>query len=283
MRKQDGRHLSQEDQHKRRKKIIRLREEGKNNREISKLVGCCPTHVSTVYQKYVKAGNNLEALEPMARGRKEGDQRLLSARQEKDIKIILLNQTPRELGLDNYLWSREAIKDLIALKFDIEIPVRLVTDYMGRWGLIIQKPVKSKNEKVSPNYNRWLKLQRNLIINESKNNDFKIMWISNCIIKDDFYDKMSYYRLKPNINILSSISNHGDIRFLLYNSELSLEILKVFIKLLYNDTNAKICLIFVNCIFNKFRDENLLSHKLKKYINLEFLDNYCIDFSTDTI
>ena len=284
MKKQDGRHLNQEDQHKRREEIIRLREEGKNNRDISKLVGCCPTHVSTIYQKYVKAGKNLEALEPMVRGRREGDQRLLSACQEKDVKKILLKQTPQELGINNYLWCREAIKSLIFIKFNIEIPVRLVTDYMRRWGLIIQKPVKSINKGISSNYNKWLKSQQNIIINESANDNFKIMWISNCIVKDVFYDKMpSHYRTNRNINILSSISNHGDIRFILYNSNLSTEILSSFIKRLHNDAKAKICLIFVNCIFNKFQNIRLSSHKLNENVRLEFLDDCCIDFNADTI
>lgn len=281
MKKQDGRHLSQEDQHKRRKDIIRLREEGKNNREISKLVGCCLTHVSTIYQKYVKAGNNLETLEPMVRGRREGEQRLLSPHQEKTIKKILYKKVPQELGLDNCLWSRESIKSLISIKFNIEVPIRLVTDYMKRWGVIIPKPVKSRNKKASQNYNKWLKSQLNSILNDSANDNYKIMWISSCTVKDNFYSNMlPDDNINRNTSILSSISNHGDIRFLLYYGKLSENTLKSFIKQLYNDTKAKIYLIFVNCIFNNFLDIRLGSIEINRNVKLLFLEDSYIDINT---
>jgi len=271
--KSDGRRLEEKDQYTRRKKIIRLRQKGKSNKEISELVGYCPTHVSTIWQKYVKAGYAEEVLRSKIRGRKEGDQRQLSPDQEKLIKSILLKKAPTNYSINENFWSRGAIKVLIKNKIGIDIPIRLVTDYIKRWGLTIKKPIKSIHINSNDEYVNWLKYRYKLILKETRKNQQEIFWINTSFVTDEFYSSPTLSVIPTRkATILSAISNHGDIRFLLYSKKLTEADLRYFIKALYADTGKKLYLIFHNKSLHKFINMNLGSQPIKNNIELLFLE-----------
>ena len=273
MRKSDGRRLDEKDQYKRRKKIIQLRQKGKNNKEISELLGCCPTHVSTIWQKYVKAKYDEEVLKPGVRGRKEGDKRRLSPDNEKLIKNILLKKEPANYNINYYFWSRKAIKIIIKKEIGIVIPIRLVTDYIKRWGLSVQKPIKSRQINLNNKYLNWLKHDYKLILKETKKNKQDIVWISTCFVGDEFFnDPIQPVKSVNKAIILSAMTNHGDIRFLLYKKRLTEVNLRHFIKLLHADIGKKLYLIFYDKYLNKFINIKLGTQSIKKNIELLFLD-----------
>lgn len=273
MQKSDGRRLEENDQYKRRKEIIRLRQKGKNNKEIAELVGCCPTHVSTIWQKYVRAEYDKEVLKPRARGRKEGEQRRLSPDHEKLIKNILLKKRPANYNINYNFWSREAIQVLIKKKIGINIPIRLVTDYIRRWGLNIQKPIKSKNINLNDKHANWLNHEYKSILKETIKNKQEIVWINTSFVADDFYSGPTLsVRPTRKATILSAISNHGDIRFLLYSKKLTEADLRYFIKALYADIGKKLYLIFYNESLNKFINMKLGVQSIKSNIELLFTD-----------
>lgn len=272
MKKTNGKHINERDQQERRRKIIRLREQGKSNREISNLIGYCPTHVSTIWQRYLKAGCDLEVLNSKVRGRKEGDQRRLSLEQEIYIKEAILNKTPQYFALDYYLWCRDAVRILITSKFGVKMPLRLVTDYLSRWGLNIEKPIKKMGGNCDKQYNRWLNTHYKSIADESYMEGREIIWIRDCEAGDNYYNGLSCRtELTLKTGILSSVSNHGNIRFLLYKNKITENKLRFFISSLYKDTCKKICLIFASKSLHKFINIRLKTSELTRNLRLEFI------------
>ena len=147
MKKTDARTLCQDVQEVQRKQIVRLRDSGRSNRETAEIVGVSESHCSKVWQRYQKQG--LESLAKGKRGRRFGEHRVLTPEQESEIKILLIDKTPNELRLSFAFWTREAVKLLIQQRFNYEMPVRTVGEYLKRWGFTPQKPVNGPKEQGS--------------------------------------------------------------------------------------------------------------------------------------
>lgn len=153
MKTSDARKLNQQTQFELRKQVVRLKEKGKNNAEISEIVGLSQPHISTIWQKYQRGG--LDAIKPGVRGRRHGEQRELSAEQEAGIQKLLVDKTPDQLKLAFALWNRDAVRLAIKHLYGKELPLRTITDYLNRWGFTPQKPVKRAYEQNPKAVAQW--------------------------------------------------------------------------------------------------------------------------------
>ena len=63
MEKIDGRKKSQDIQQELRRQIIRLRKEGRSNKDVAQIVGISVTYASTLYQRYKRMALMLSSLE----------------------------------------------------------------------------------------------------------------------------------------------------------------------------------------------------------------------------
>ena len=104
--------------YKRNLMIVRLRKEEMTNNEVSKIVGLCPSRVSTIWSKYKKGGP--DALRITKWGRGKGEKRKLSPAQEREVINLLLGKPKRVVvGLGFSLWSKDAIREAVWQKFQI--------------------------------------------------------------------------------------------------------------------------------------------------------------------
>lgn len=147
MEREDARQLSPAEQHERRRQVIRAYKRGLNKRQIARDVGLSYTGVDRVIDRYEVGG--MAALKPDKRGRREGDKRVLSRRQEAQIQTMIRDQRPEQLKMEFALWSRVAVRQLILDEFGIDVPVRTVGKYLASWGFTPQKPIKRAYEQSS--------------------------------------------------------------------------------------------------------------------------------------
>jgi transposase len=122
MNKDDVRTLSLAGQHERRCQVIRAHQRGRSKTEIAMEVGLSHTAVTRVIARYEAEG--MAALAPRKRGRRDGEDRALMAEQEAESGRIICDKRPEQLKMDFALWSRAAVIQLIADKFDIRLHVR---------------------------------------------------------------------------------------------------------------------------------------------------------------
>ena len=76
MEKFDARKAKKEVQQALRNQVVRLRKQGKANKDVAEFLGMSPSRSSTIWQKYVKGGKTEITLR--ARGRRHGDKRSLT-------------------------------------------------------------------------------------------------------------------------------------------------------------------------------------------------------------
>ena len=251
----DARTLNQQTQYELRKQVVRLRKKGLDNQAISEIVGLCKSHVSTICKKYERGG--LDAIKPGLRGRRHGAQRELTAEQEVGIQKLLVDKTPDQLKLSFSLWTRDAVRLAIKQIYGRDLPLRTISDYLKRWGFTPQKPTKRAYEQNPKLVAQWHETVYPEIQARAKQEKAEIHWGDETGIQNDAYNargfapkgKTPVVRInatKSRVNMISSITNRGKVRFMLYKENMSSQVLIRFMSRLVKGAERKIFLILDN-------------------------------------
>ena len=255
MEKTDARRLGSAVQQELRNQIIRLRKEGRKNKEVAQIVGVSAPHASTVWQRYKKGGKS--AIRVGVRGRRTGQQRRLTEVQEAEIQRLLVDKTPDQLKLPFALWTREAIRQLIERRYGITMPIRTVGEYLKRWGFTLRKPVKRAYEQNPAEVNRWLEEEYPAIATRARREKAEIYWGDETGLQVNAYrargfapkGKKPVVRLvakKTSISMISAINNGGQVRFMLYRKGMNAQLFIKFMGRLIKDAPKKVFLILDN-------------------------------------
>ncbi|MGC8508660.1 MAG: winged helix-turn-helix domain-containing protein, partial [Thiomonas sp.] len=146
MDKIDARKLSVESRAMLRQMVLRLRKQSRMTAD--QLAVVAGVHPSTIKKWLALARRQGEgALQEKRRGRPVGACRKLSLAQEMWIRQHIVEHTPEQMKLPFALWSRPAIRALLAEQFGLEISERLMGKYLKRWGFTPQRPVKRALEQ----------------------------------------------------------------------------------------------------------------------------------------
>ena len=143
MKTRDARSLPAVAQEDLRYKAVKAVLDGKKQVEVAKLFDVTRHAVG----KWVKAHHEggTKALKAKPKGRPKGGS--LLPWQAAQIAKTILDSHPEQLKLPFYLWTREAVAQLIERRFGIRLSIWTVGRYLGRWGFTPQKPVRRAFEK----------------------------------------------------------------------------------------------------------------------------------------
>ena len=251
----DARKHNQQTQYELRKQLVRLRKQGITNKAAAKLVGISASHGSTIWQRYQRGGIN--AIKPGIRGRQVGAKRTLSLEQEGILQKLLVDKNPLQLKLPFALWTRDAVRLVIKQRFGLSIPLRTISDYLHRWGFTPQKPTKRAYEQDPKRLEQWLKTEYPEITASAKKEKAEIHWGDETGINSEGYNVKGFapkgktpvlqLTAKRNkINMISSITNRGKVRFMLYRETMTAKVLIKFMSRLVKDAPRKVFLILDN-------------------------------------
>ncbi len=260
MEKIDARKLSTDAQQQLRYQVIRLRKQGRKHSEISSITGVSRSICSTWWTRYKNEGR--KALKIKKRGRPTGSCRRLSEEQEKQIQIAIQAKCPDQLKLPFALWTRIAVQQLIRELWHIELPIRTIGDYLKRWNFTPQKPLKRAYEQDPKAVKKWHEEEYPAIEQKAKKEGAEIHWGDETGLCNDSYHGRSYApRGKTpviilsakckRVNLISSITNQGKVRFMIYKNRMNADTFIKFMKRLIKDSDRKILLIIDN-LHDKF-------------------------------
>lgn len=290
MEKKDARTHNQETQFELRKQVVRLRKKGLDNRSVAEMVGISATHCSTIWQKYLKGG--IEAIKPGVRGRRHGDKRRLTAEQEEQVQDMLIDKAPNQLKLPFALWTRDAVHLAVKKQFGVVLPMRTITDYLKRWGFTPQKPVKRAYEQDPKKVQVWLDKTYPTIAAKAKKEKAEIHWGDETGIQNTAYNAKGFapqgqppiIRLsakKCRINMMSSITNNGKVRFMLYRETMTSAVLIKFMSRLIKDVSQKVILILDNLRVHHSKIVTAWLEDHKEQIEVFYLPPYSPEHNPD--
>ena len=120
--------------------VVRLKEMGKTGKEIEEITGVRQNRASEIWTAYKRGGE--AALEVNRGGRPEGAGIILLPEEEAEIRETIVKRQPKEFGIPGYFWTLKKICTYEWKTYGKKMTDGCASDYMRRWGLSCQRPVK---------------------------------------------------------------------------------------------------------------------------------------------
>lgn len=290
MEKTDTRRLKPEVLQQLRHQAIRLRKKGMKYKAISEVIDVHHTTICGWWKAYEREGT--KGIRLKTRGRKHGAKRTLSPEQEKELQKIIEDKEPDQLKLPFALWTRRAVIQIIKKLYRIDMPIRTAGEYLKRWGFTPQKPLKRAYEQNPEAVKKWLDEEYPKIASQAKKEGAEIHWGDETGLRNDSQHGRSYsprgktpvIRLcakRERINLISSITNQGKVRFMVYQDTMNSQTLIKFLKRLIKDADKKVFLILDNL---RVHHSKLVKEWLREHeeeIELFFLPSYSPELNPD--
>ena len=273
------------------KVALRLRRKGKEVKEICEITGLADKTVRMAFEAYDAGGIN--AIKPKKRGRKTGEKRTMSAEQEREIITLLVDHDPTQLKLKGCMWTRSNVKELIKQKYGITMPNRTVGEYLRRWGFTVQRPAKREANQKPEQVEAWLNEEYPTIYRKAKAENAEIFWGDETAVQNLANYTRGYapkgqtpvvkvQAKKMHINMISAISNRGELRFLLYSEAINSERLIGFMEALIKTANGrKVYFILDNLRVHHSKQVSQWVNAHKDEIALFHLPPYSPEYNPD--
>ena len=253
--KTDAGTLSPETQAHLRKQAIRWRKQGMSYVAIAEQLEVHRNTVSNCWKAYQAEG--VRGIRSQPRGRKPGEQRTLSPGQEQQIQDLICDQTPDQYKLSFALWTRQAAQALIRQRLNRTVPLRTVGETLKRWGFTPQKPLKRAYEQRPAQVKKWLDETYPAIAARAKREKAEIQWGDETGLRSDSQYGRSYApkgktpvirrsAKRVSMTMISTVSNQGKVRFMIYSGGMNAKRLIQFLKSLIRTSEHKIFWILDN-------------------------------------
>jgi transposase len=273
-----------------RRRAINLIEGGTKKGEVARIIGVKSSTISEWWKKYKDRGSS--GLKSKKKGARSEDRKLLSLDQEKAIQKMIIDKMPDQLKFPYALWTRKAVKELVEREYGIVIAVNTMGDYLRKWGFSPQRPKKQAYERCGKQVQRWLDEEYPKIKKAAKAQNAVIHWGDETGVKNQNNHGRSYapkgktpvkrsMSKKFSVNMISTITNQGQVRFMMYSGGMNGQVLIKFMSRLIKTTERKIFLILDNLRVHHSRVvKEWLSQNHKK-ISVFYLPSYSPDLNPD--
>ena len=196
-------------------------------------------------------------LSQQARGRRTGEQLLLSPLAQAQIVKTIREQNPDQLKLPFALWTREAVRDLIERRFAVRLAIRTVGDYLRRWGFTPQKPVQRAYEQNPQAVGRWLAETYPALRARAKRERAMILWGDEMGIRSDHTRGRSFSPAgetpvvgksgkRFSCNVIQAVGNRGELWFRVFAGRFTQELFIDFLKRLVKTAKGRKLILVVD-------------------------------------
>jgi len=226
---------------------------GQSHREVARTLGIERAVVSK-WMRWWRDGG-WEGLKDRRRGREPGEQLALEPWQQAVIVKLIKEKHPDQLQLPGFLWTRDAVGELIERKFGVHLAVRTMGRYLRSWGFTPQVPAHRAFERDPEAVRQWLEEAYPKIAARAKREGALILWQD----ETGFRSQCSHGRSwspkgqtpivegtgqRFGTNMSSAIGNDGSLRFMLFDGNFNQFVFIDFLeRLIKHHPNRKIFLI----------------------------------------
>jgi transposase len=232
------------------------------------------------------------ALEGKKRGRRPGEQKALTAKQETRLRRLIIDKCPDQLKLEFALWTREAVAVLIERETGMRLSLSGVGNYLRSWGFTAQRPIRRATERREAEVQAWIETEYPAIARRAKAEKAEIQWADETGLSNQAnYGKS--FAPKGNTPIIprpaarfsqsmiSSVTNQGKLRFMVYDGALNTRVFLEFLKRLIRNAAHKIFLILDNLRVHRAKIVTAWAKANKDKIELFYLPPYAPDRNPD--
>jgi transposase len=183
----------------------------------------------------------------LRKGKKLGVGRKLSKSQEAVIFGLISTRRPFQLGFripyknaKLFLWTRDRLRQLIQLKFDVKLTDGGIVNYLTRWGFPPLNRVLSKHDQCHVTIREWWVEHGEVTLAQSKNENALIYWMGEIeLVGLEAIERSRNKRL----TMIPVIENQGRVHWLTVRGEFDDERQLMLLNSLAGQSHTKIFLI----------------------------------------
>src|SRR5215216_2311967 len=145
--------------------------------------GCTPTRSTAGSSATGRAASRW--LAARRRWRRAGEQAARTEPQQQEVIALVRETTPDQLGLAGFLWTREAVGELIARRDGVRLARTTMGAYLRGWGFSPQKPQHRALEQDPAAVRRWLAETYPAIWAQAKREGGVVLWLDEMGVRSD--------------------------------------------------------------------------------------------------
>jgi len=290
MKIRDARSLPAIAQEDLRYKAVKAVEEGKTQEEAAILFGVTRQSIGKWIKKYREGG--IRRLKSHRQGRPPG--RSLKPWQAAQTVRAITDRHPDQLKLPFYLWTREAVAQLIEDRYGVVLSVWTVGRYLRDWGFTPQKPLRRAFEQDPEAVRRWQEEVYPTIRAQAKQAKAQIYWGDEMGMRSDHQTGTTYGRkgITPVIpgtgqrfrcSMISAITNRGKLYFMVYRQGFSAKVFISFLRRLARQVHKKLFVVVDGHPVHRSKETKKWIGKQKGKIELFYLPGYSPELNPDEV
>lgn len=145
------------------------------------------------------------AIASARRGHPADGEAILSRRQELELIDVIRGHYPDHFGLDDELWTRQSLTQLIQQRFDPTVDPTDVAGYLLAWGLGPREPTDRACGLCVDAVSRWMDEDYPEIVRAARDHQAELYWIGRTRLQG----------ASPSADVLAAISTRGRTRFII--------------------------------------------------------------------
>jgi transposase len=288
----DARRLSPEGQEDLRRRVVAAVAGGMTQAEAARVFVVAPQSVSRWMAAWRRRGS--KGLAGRRRGRKQGEQKALSARQQRKLRYAVCEHTPATFGLDGLVWTRKAVAELIEARHGLRLSLTTVGKYLRSWGLSPQKPIRRAYEQDPQKVAQWLEQDYPAIAARARTEDAVVLWLDQTGIRSDAATARTWAPKgqtpvvgktgkRFSVNAMCAISNTGQLYFTVYTGSFNASVFIPFLDRLVTHLDRKVHLIVDGHPVHRRKSVAQWVADHGEAIEMHFLPGYSPELNPDEI
>jgi transposase len=290
MKTQDARLLSPPAQEDLRRRVVAAVRDGMYQAEAARTFRVSRQSVNSWMKKYRSGG--LRCLKAGRRGRPPV-QRLAPHQAAMAVRLIS-DRCPDQLKLPFALWTREAVGELLARRFGVQVSVWTVGRYLRRWGFTPQKPLRRAYERNPELVRVWLEEKYPAIRVRAKRDGAEIHWGDEMGLRSDHQAGRSWglrgqtpvipgTGRRFGCNMISTITNRGRLFFMVFKERFTARVFIRFLKRLRRQVGRKVILIVDEHPVHKAGETTHWLKSQEEHLQMYFLPPYSPELNPDEL
>jgi transposase len=288
MKARDTRCLSPDAQEELRFRVVRAIRGGMRKSVAARTFGVSRPSIDR-WLAIVERGN-ITSLRSKPRGRPPGTR--LAPHEAATAVRLITDRCPDQLKLPFALWTREAVQQLLAERFGLEVSVWTVGRYLARWNLTPQKPLRRAYERDPVAVKRWLEQEYPGIEKQAKAENAEIHWGDQMGLRADHQTGTSYGRRgqtpvisgtgqRFRCNMMSTITNRGELSFMVFKENFNGKMFLKFVRRLLRLRRRRVLLIVDRHPAHRSAEVKRWLARHAERLELFFLPGYSPDLNPD--
>ena len=244
--------------------------------------------------RWVKAAaqSGEAALAGRRRGRRPGEQKALSAAQEEGLRSLIIRGCPDRFGLSFALWTRQAVRALIARETGVWLTLPAVGRYLRAWGFTAQRPMRRATERQDEAIRKWLASTYPAIAQKAKAQGCEVQWADETGLSNQANYGRSFApkgqtpvigrpAKRFSQSMISCLTNRGTLRFMIYEGALNTGVFLDFLRRLVREAERKLFVIVDNLPVHRARRVTAWVRDHADQIELCYLPSYAPEHNPD--